>query len=117
MSKAWVFVLLAGMAGMAQAADHRDGPVALGDATVDITDVYAEAKGNGFDVKALRQIVRERKQDSNERAEQESILDVYRRALGMLADTPLGRAATEAATRAPPTRVRGYRPGNNRMAG
>jgi uncharacterized protein (UPF0335 family) len=84
----------------------------------DIADVYAEAKGNGFDVKALRQIVRERKQDANERAEQETILDTYRRALGMLADTPLGRAATEAATRAPPTRVRGYRPGgNNRMAG
>ena len=50
----------------------------------DIRDVYAEAKGNGFDVKALRQIVRLRKQDENERAEAESILDAYRAALGML---------------------------------
>ena len=50
----------------------------------DIRDVYAEAKGNGFDVKALRAIVRMRKQDENERAEAEAILDTYRAALGML---------------------------------
>jgi len=50
----------------------------------DIRDVYAEAKGNGFDVKALRTIVRLRKQDANERAEQETILDTYMQALGML---------------------------------
>jgi len=41
----------------------------------DIRDVYAEAKGNGFDVKALRTIVRLRKQDANERAEEETILE------------------------------------------
>src|SRR4029078_10551556 len=41
----------------------------------EIRDVYAEAKGNGFDVKALRTIVRLRKQDANERAEQETILE------------------------------------------
>ena len=50
----------------------------------DIRDVYAEAKGNGFDVKALRAIVRLRKQDENERAEAEAILDTYMAALGML---------------------------------
>lgn len=50
----------------------------------DIRDVYAEAKGNGFDVKALRTIVRMRKQDPNERAEAETILETYMQALGML---------------------------------
>jgi uncharacterized protein (UPF0335 family) len=50
----------------------------------DIRDVYAEAKGNGFDVKALRTIVRLRKQDANERQEQETILETYMQALGML---------------------------------
>ena len=50
----------------------------------DVRYVYAEAKGNGFDVKALRTIVRLRKQDANERAEQETILETYMQALGML---------------------------------
>ena len=50
----------------------------------DIRDVYAEAKGNGFEVKVLRTIVRLRKQDANERAEQETILETYMQALGML---------------------------------
>lgn len=51
----------------------------------DIKDVYGEAKGRGYDTKAIRQLVRERKQDANERLEQETILDTYRAALGMLA--------------------------------
>jgi len=50
----------------------------------DIKDIYSEAKGNGFDVKALRTIVRMRKQDADERAEQEAILEVYLAALGMI---------------------------------
>ena len=50
----------------------------------DIRDVYAEAKANGFDVKALRTVVRLRKQDKTERAEQEAILEVYLQALGMI---------------------------------
>jgi uncharacterized protein (UPF0335 family) len=50
----------------------------------DIRDVYAEAKGNGYDTKALRTIIRMRKQDANERAEQETILETYMQALGML---------------------------------
>jgi len=49
----------------------------------DIKEVYAEAKGNGFDTKVLRQVVRIRKQDRNERMEQEAILDLYLAALGM----------------------------------
>ena len=50
----------------------------------DIRDVYAEAKGTGFDTKALRTIVRMRKQDKDERMEQETILQTYMVALGML---------------------------------
>ena len=51
----------------------------------DIRDVYAEVRGAGFDVKALRAVIRERKIDPDERAEQEQIKDLYRDALGMLA--------------------------------
>lgn len=49
----------------------------------DIKDVYAEAKGNGFDTKAIRTIIRLRKQDQAEREEFETILDLYKAALGM----------------------------------
>lgn len=50
----------------------------------DIRDVFAEAKVNGFDVKALRAIVRLRKMETTEREEQEAILETYMHALGML---------------------------------
>lgn len=50
----------------------------------DIRDIYAEAKGNGFDVRAMRTIIRLRKQDPEERQEQETILETYLQALGML---------------------------------
>ena len=50
----------------------------------DVRDVYAEAKANGFDVKALRTIVKLRKQDENERKEHEAILETYMHALGMI---------------------------------
>lgn len=49
----------------------------------DIKDIYAEAKSAGFDVKVMRQLIRLRKQEPAEVAEQETLLDVYRRALGM----------------------------------
>ena len=49
----------------------------------DIKEVYAEAKGNGFDTKVLRKIVSIRKQDHNERMEQEALLELYMAALGM----------------------------------
>lgn len=50
----------------------------------DIKDIYAEAKSAGFDVKVLRQLIRMRKQAPAEIEEQETMLDVYRRALGMI---------------------------------
>ena len=49
----------------------------------DIKDIYAEGKSAGFDVKVMRQIVRLRKQEPAEIEEQETLLDLYRRALGM----------------------------------
>lgn len=49
----------------------------------DIKDIFTEAKSAGFDVKVLRQIIRIRKQEPAEVEEQETLLDVYRRALGM----------------------------------
>ena len=52
----------------------------------DIRDKYLEAKGVGFDVKALREIVRLRKKSQTEREEEEGILEVYMHALGMLND-------------------------------
>ena len=52
----------------------------------DIRDVFAEAKGNGFDVKTLRTVVRMRKIETAERQEQEAMLDLYMSALGMLPD-------------------------------
>lgn len=52
----------------------------------DIKDKFAEAKAVGFDVKALRQIIRLRKKGRDERIEEETILDVYKHALGMIDD-------------------------------
>jgi uncharacterized protein (UPF0335 family) len=49
----------------------------------DIKDIYSEAKSAGFDVKVLRQLIRIRKQEPADVDEQETLLDVYRRALGM----------------------------------
>ncbi|MDW8444100.1 MAG: DUF2312 domain-containing protein [Acetobacteraceae bacterium] len=49
----------------------------------DIKDVYAEAKSAGFDVKVMRQLIRLRRQDQAEVQHQESLLDLYKRALGM----------------------------------
>jgi uncharacterized protein (UPF0335 family) len=51
--------------------------------TADIREVYAEAKGHGFDTKIMRQVVRMRKLDTSDRQEQEAILDLYLSALGM----------------------------------
>ena len=54
--------------------------------SADIRDVFAEAKGNGFDIKAIRAIIKIRKLDASEREEQETILDTYLHALNMLPD-------------------------------
>jgi uncharacterized protein (UPF0335 family) len=61
----------------------------------DIKEVYAEAKGVGFDVKIMRQIIKIRKMDQDELDEQETLLDVYKRALGMVPDLPSEAAAAE----------------------
>src|SRR4029077_8651979 len=61
----------------------------------DIREVYAEAKDAGFDTTTLREIVREQRMDSEARTARYAMLDQYRQALGMLADTPLGQAAGE----------------------
>lgn len=66
----------------------------------DVRDIFAEARGNGLDVKALRTIIKMRKQDADERREQEEIVDLYLNALGMLPlfehrDTSAGFAATK----------------------
>jgi uncharacterized protein (UPF0335 family) len=50
----------------------------------DIKEVFAEAKGNGFDVKIMRQIIKIRRTDQDDLDEQEALLDTYKRALGML---------------------------------
>ncbi|MFC3326134.1 DUF2312 domain-containing protein [Mesorhizobium cantuariense] len=50
----------------------------------DIKEVYGEAKGTGFDVAAIRQLIRLRKKDQAERQEEEAILDLYKAALGMV---------------------------------
>jgi uncharacterized protein (UPF0335 family) len=63
----------------------------------DIRDKFLEAKGLGFDVKVLRQVVRLRKKSSTERQEEDAVLEVYLHALGMLEQLGNGRdAAIEA---------------------
>ena len=59
--------------------------------TEDKKDIYAEAKGQGFDVKILREVIRLRKQDQKELDEQATLLDVYLRALATA--PPLAKAA------------------------
>jgi uncharacterized protein (UPF0335 family) len=49
----------------------------------DIREVYAEAKGDGFDAKALRAVIRMYRQDTDQRKEYEALVDLYRDALGM----------------------------------
>ena len=50
----------------------------------DLKNVYAEAKGNGFDTKVIRKIIRLRKQDTAQRQEEEALLDLYLSAIGGL---------------------------------
>lgn len=63
----------------------------------DVRDVYAEAKANGFDTKALRAIIRLRKLDADDRNEQRHILETYMGALGMLSDLDVPPGGIEAA--------------------
>lgn len=59
----------------------------------DIRGVYKEAKDVGFDTKIMREVVKLRRLSAADRAERQALLDLYMKALGMLADTPLGQAA------------------------
>ena len=70
----------------------EDEKRALGE---DIKEVYAEAKGTGFDAKIMRQLIKIRKMDKNEHDEQETLLDLYKRALGMLPEAETSAEAAE----------------------
>ena len=59
----------------------------------DIKEVFAEAKGNGFDTKIMREIIKIRRMDEDDLDEQETLLDIYKRALGMLPEVPESAAA------------------------
>jgi uncharacterized protein (UPF0335 family) len=64
--------------GSAVSKKTKAGPI-----SDDMRDVYSEAKGVGYDVKTMRKIVSLRKIDAADRAEQETLLDTYKHALGM----------------------------------
>jgi uncharacterized protein (UPF0335 family) len=70
----------------------EDEKRALGE---DIKEVYAEAKGTGFEPKIMRQLIKIRKMDKDEHDEQESLLDLYKRALGMLPEAASEAQAAE----------------------
>ena len=61
----------------------------------DIKFIYTEAKSAGFDTKVLRMVIASRKKDQSEWEEQQALLEAYMKALGQLADTPLGKAALD----------------------
>lgn len=61
----------------------------------DIKAIYTEAKSAGFDTKVLRMLIAARKKDQAEWEEQQALLETYMKALGQLADTPLGKAALD----------------------
>jgi uncharacterized protein (UPF0335 family) len=54
-----------------------------GELAADIREVYAEAKGNGFDTKIMRQVIKLRKMEPADRNEQDELLDLYRKALAL----------------------------------
>jgi uncharacterized protein (UPF0335 family) len=59
----------------------------------DVKEIYSEAKGAGFDVKVIRQVIRIRKMDEDDRDEAEALLDTYLRAIGMKPERAGRRAA------------------------
>ena len=65
--------------------------------STDISTIYKSAKDKGFNVKAIRAVIRERRMERAEREVLETAIDTYKHALGMLADLPLGQAAVAAA--------------------
>ena len=73
----------------------------------DIKEIKQEAKSAGFDVKTFNRMLAERKLSPRELEEQEALADIYRRALGMMSDTPLGEAALRRLTPKPPEKPPG----------
>ena len=65
----------------------------------DQKDIMLEAKSAGYDVKVLRRLIADRRKDAADLEEMETLLEVYKAALGMLSDTPLGTAAVARETR------------------
>jgi len=63
-----------------------------------VKEIFAEAKGSGFDPKIIKQVLALRRKDATKRAEEQALLSVYMDALGMLAGTPLGNAAVKGYT-------------------
>jgi uncharacterized protein (UPF0335 family) len=63
-----------------------------------IKEIYIEAKLNGFDTKTMKKVVAIRKQGIKKHQEERQMIDLYIKDLGMLADTPLGKAAIAAQT-------------------
>lgn len=86
----------------------------IGTLNEDKSEIYKEAKGNGYDVKVLREVIRIRRKDAAEHAEHEALVDIYRRTLGMLPSQAVDHAVerdagTPVATRArtsPPPSIR-----------
>lgn len=72
--------------------------------TADISEVYSEAKGQGFDTRIMREVVRLRKLDAADRQEREAVLDLYLTALGM-SDGPLLQRMKESEPEREPARV------------
>lgn len=67
----------------------------------DIKSVMSEAKGSGFDPKIIKKVLSLKRQDAEKRRSEAAILATYMDALGLLVDTPLGKAALAAATNKP----------------
>ena len=63
--------------------------------SADITDIYKESKGRGYDAAALKEIIRMRREDPDKREARESMVDVYLRALNGWDSTPLGQASRD----------------------
>jgi len=61
----------------------------------DISDVYKESKGRGYDATALKEIIKMRREDPNKREARESMVDVYLRAITRWEDTPLGKVVKD----------------------
>ena len=70
--------------------------------STDIREIYAEAKGTGFDTKVMRAIIKARKVEANERQKQEAILDLYMHALGMAEGESAAPTSVKLATPPPP---------------